>query len=69
MIVPIILSGGAGTRLWPVSRQAHPKPFMHMPDGESLLYKTLRRTAGVDGVEKVITGTTFLPAVGRKPLL
>ena len=57
MIVPIILSGGAGTRLWPVSRQAYPKPFMPMPDGESLLRKTLRRAAAVDAVEKVMTVT------------
>jgi mannose-1-phosphate guanylyltransferase len=39
--VPIILSGGAGTRLWPVSREALPKPFIKLPDGESLLVKTL----------------------------
>jgi mannose-1-phosphate guanylyltransferase/mannose-6-phosphate isomerase len=43
MLVPIILSGGAGTRLWPVSRSAYPKPFMRMGDGESLLRKTLDR--------------------------
>lgn len=42
-IVPVILSGGTGTRLWPVSREAHPKPFMVMPDGESLLQKTYAR--------------------------
>ena len=28
-LVPVILSGGAGTRLWPVSRRAHPKPRTH----------------------------------------
>lgn len=43
MLVPVILSGGAGTRLWPVSRSAYPKPFMRMGDGESLLRKTLDR--------------------------
>src|SRR5437764_14280572 len=41
--VPVILSGGAGSRLWPVSREALPKPFIKLPDGESLLAKTLRR--------------------------
>ena len=40
MLIPVILSGGAGTRLWPVSREGHPKPFMKLPDGESLLMKT-----------------------------
>ena len=43
MLVPIILSGGTGTRLWPVSRSAYPKPFMRMGDGETLLAKTLER--------------------------
>ena len=40
MIVPVVLSGGAGTRLWPLSREAAPKPFMPLPDGETLLGKT-----------------------------
>lgn len=44
-VVPVILSGGAGTRLWPVSREGHPKPFMKLPDGQSLLAKTVQRAA------------------------
>lgn len=47
MLIPVILSGGAGTRLWPVSREGHPKPFMKLADGESLLLKTYLRAAGV----------------------
>lgn len=47
MLVPVILSGGAGTRLWPVSREGQPKPFMTLPDGESLLHKTYCRAAGL----------------------
>ena len=34
--VPVILSGGAGSRLWPVSREALPKPFIKLADGQSL---------------------------------
>jgi mannose-1-phosphate guanylyltransferase / mannose-6-phosphate isomerase len=45
MLIPVILSGGAGTRLWPVSREGRPKPFMKLADGESLLLKTYRRAA------------------------
>ena len=58
MIIPVILSGGAGTRLWPVSREDHPKPFMLLPDGQSLLQKTYLRAAGLvsDGGE-IVTGT------------
>jgi len=57
LIVPVILSGGAGSRLWPVSREAHPKPFMQMPDGESLLEKTLKRVLAIKEIEKVLTLT------------
>ncbi len=46
-IVPVILSGGAGTRLWPVSREGHPKPFMRLPDGKTLLCKTYERAAAL----------------------
>jgi mannose-1-phosphate guanylyltransferase/mannose-6-phosphate isomerase len=57
MLVPVILSGGAGTRLWPVSRSAYPKPFMRMADGQSLLYKTLDRALRVAGDGPVLTVT------------
>jgi len=60
-LVPVILSGGAGTRLWPVSRSAYPKPFMHMADGESLLYKTLDRAlrAANGGAVLTVTGRDY----------
>lgn len=41
-MIPIVLSGGSGTRLWPVSRASHPKQFVELFD-ESLLGKTFRR--------------------------
>jgi mannose-1-phosphate guanylyltransferase / mannose-6-phosphate isomerase len=47
MLLPIILSGGAGTRLWPVSREAHPKPFMRIGGDKSLLAKTYERALAV----------------------
>jgi len=60
-ILPVILSGGAGTRLWPVSRSAYPKPFMRMADGESLLYKTLDRALrlAADGRVLTVTGRDY----------
>lgn len=56
-IVPVILSGGAGVRLWPLSRELQPKPFMRMADGESLLRKTYARVMSLDGVETIVTIT------------
>ncbi len=42
-IVSVVLSGGAGTRLWPASRESHPKPFMKLADGKTLIEKTYAR--------------------------
>ena len=53
MLIPVILSGGAGTRLWPVSREGNPKPFMKLGDGESLLLKTYHRAAAVSNASSV----------------
>lgn len=44
-ITPVILSGGAGTRLWPLSRADHPKQFLPLLDGKSTLAATLARVA------------------------
>ncbi|MBR3880544.1 MAG: mannose-1-phosphate guanylyltransferase/mannose-6-phosphate isomerase [Mailhella sp.] len=43
-ITPVILCGGSGTRLWPVSRSQYPKQFMLLSDGSTLFTETLRRT-------------------------
>ena len=45
MIVPVILCGGAGTRLWPASRQDAPKPFLPLVGGKSTFSLTLERVA------------------------
>lgn len=58
MLIPVVLSGGAGTRLWPVSREGQPKPFMRLPDGQTLLGKTYRRAAGLlAGHGEIVTVT------------
>lgn len=56
-LIPVILSGGAGTRLWPVSRESHPKPFMLLPDGLSLLQKTFTRASQLPYVAEIMTIT------------
>jgi mannose-1-phosphate guanylyltransferase / mannose-6-phosphate isomerase len=57
MLIPVILSGGAGTRLWPVSRSSYPKPFMRLGDGASLLQRTLGRALTVASAGEVLTVT------------
>jgi mannose-1-phosphate guanylyltransferase len=56
-LIPVIISGGVGSRLWPVSRAAHPKPFIKLPDGESLISKTFRRACALENVVEVLTVT------------
>lgn len=56
-LIPTILCGGAGSRLWPVSRELHPKPFIRMADGQSLLQKAFLRGAALPGVSELITVT------------
>ena len=57
-LIPVILSGGAGTRLWPVSRRAHPKPFMQLADGQSLAEKTWIRAMALAGHAPILTVTS-----------
>lgn len=57
MLIPVILSGGAGTRLWPVSRRAHPKPFMRLADGQTLAGSTLKRALAVADQNQTLTIT------------
>ncbi len=48
MIVPVILSGGAGTRLWPLSREQYPKQLLPLAGEQTMLQETARRLAGLD---------------------
>lgn len=57
VLIPTILCGGAGSRLWPVSRETHPKPFIRLQDGESLLQKAFIRAASLVGANEVLTVT------------
>lgn len=57
MLIPLVLSGGSGTRLWPVSREAYPKPFIKLQDGQSLLQKTIDRLCDVPGITDILTVT------------
>jgi mannose-1-phosphate guanylyltransferase/mannose-6-phosphate isomerase len=46
-IVPVILSGGAGTRLWPLSRELHPKQLLALTSDHTMIQETALRTRGL----------------------
>jgi len=48
MLVPVILSGGAGTRLWPLSRELYPKQLLPLLGANTMLQETVRRLDGLD---------------------
>ncbi|MER8605522.1 sugar phosphate nucleotidyltransferase [Mesorhizobium sp. M1233] len=57
-VVPVIISGGAGSRLWPASRQSHPKPFLKVADGHSLFQHTVLRVGSIKGVVELVAVTS-----------
>jgi mannose-1-phosphate guanylyltransferase/mannose-6-phosphate isomerase len=58
-IIPVILCGGSGTRLWPLSRTQTPKQFLRLMNNMTLLQKTVQRTLDITGVPEsnVVTVT------------
>lgn len=53
-IIPVILSGGAGTRLWPLSSGEHPKQFLPLVSEKTMIQETLLRLEGLDVSNPVI---------------
>jgi len=53
----IVLAGGGGTRLWPLSREDFPKQFVNFGDGVSLLQKTVLRLTRAPSIEEIIIST------------
>ncbi len=50
VIIPVILAGGSGTRLWPLSRESHPKQFLPLVNDKTMLQNTLLRAQGLKGI-------------------
>ena len=48
MIKAVIMAGGSGTRLWPLSRAAHPKQFLALHGDDTMLQATVKRLSGLD---------------------
>ena len=55
-LVPIILSGGSGTRLWPLSRKSFPKQYIPLikESNESMLQLTYKRLIGLKNLAKLM---------------
>jgi mannose-1-phosphate guanylyltransferase / mannose-6-phosphate isomerase len=54
-LIVVVVAGGAGTRLWPISREAHPKPFLKLHDRQSLIQKTFLRATALPQTEAILT--------------
>jgi len=74
----LILAGGGGTRLWPVSRKSKPKQVLPFTDNESLLQKTFKRMAQIFPTEDILISTGLdqvsaileqLPEISSKNLI
>ena len=50
MIVPVILAGGSGTRLWPLSREMYPKQLMDLINEKTMLQETIMRLSGLENI-------------------
>ena len=54
MLYPVILCGGSGTRLWPLSREMYPKQFVDLGEGRTLFKDTLKRAAQIPSIADMI---------------
>ena len=53
-IFPVILAGGSGKRLWPLSRKEYPKQFLPLASKNTMLQETILRLKGIDTVQSPI---------------
>lgn len=67
-LIPVILSGGSGTRLWPLSRPEMPKQFLPLTGAETMLGLTLARTMGLRGAGApiIIAGGSHATLIERQ---
>ncbi|MDC0981521.1 sugar phosphate nucleotidyltransferase, partial [Candidatus Pseudothioglobus singularis] len=53
-IIPVILSGGSGTRLWPLSRKQYPKQYLPLAGDNTMLQETILRLSGLNNLANPI---------------
>ncbi len=68
MIIPVILAGGLGTRLWPLSRPDTPKPLIRLDGPLSMIQQTVRRAVAIpdSGRPVIVCGIAHHPSVARQ---
>ncbi|HEY5102833.1 MAG TPA: sugar phosphate nucleotidyltransferase, partial [Steroidobacteraceae bacterium] len=57
MLIPVILSGGAGTRLWPLSRELYPKQLLVLTGHRTMLQDTALRLEGLEASPPIVVCT------------
>ena len=67
-VIPVILCGGSGTRLWPASRESHPKQFLNLMGEYSLLQDTVMRAFRIGGGNAANLVTVTLASLADKVL-
>ena len=54
MLQPVIIAGGSGTRLWPLSRKLYPKQFLPLTNDKTMLQMTVERLSGLDCLAPIV---------------
>ena len=65
----IILAGGSGSRLWPLSRELYPKQLLNIQNKDSLLQETLKRSVQKEHGGSIETGENLLPVTHNHSVL
>lgn len=68
MIVPVILAGGLGTRLWPLSQPERPKPLIRLDGPKSMIQRTIERAGSIPGSSApiIVCGVSHYPLIARQ---
>ena len=54
MLIPVVLSGGSGTRLWPLSRELYPKQLLPLVGERTMLQETVARLSGLEVAAPIV---------------
>ena len=66
-IVPVILSGSSGTRLWPLSREQYPKQYLPLVGDSTMLQETILRLNGLDNLaDPIIVRNAYVTLVATQ---